>query len=628
MRFTAQFLDDLRARLPVSEVVGKRVKLRKAGREWKGLSPFNKEKTPSFFVNDQKMAWFDFSSGKNGNIFDFVMATEGLSFPEAVERLAAQAGLPLPKVSHEDEAREQRQRTLYDVLELAARFFQTSLASAKGAKARGYLSDRGIQPVTQVEFQIGYAPGDRFALKEHLGAQGVPVTDMIEAGLLVAGDDIPVPYDRFRDRIIIPIHDQRGRVIAFGGRTLSDDVQPKYLNSPDTVLFHKGSVVFNFHRARQPAHDDGSVVVVEGYMDAIAIFQAGLKCVVATMGTAFTEAQIATLWRLSSDPIVCFDADRAGVSAANRSIDRMLPALKVGRTFRFAFIQGGKDPDELIREKGIEAFRSVLGGSLPLWDVLWEREVAGTDVRTPDAQAALERRLYEIVRTITDRAVHTAYFRTCRVQLADLFWQAGKKSRRSPESGLIKRELTIPQDGIPKVLLGLLVHYPEFIEEKSDQISALHFSPRLEEFRQALYDLLILQQEISVQLIYSRLKPSFYEVLEQIHGEKTEKRPWGHRLMQMFPIVRADPPREFISQCMDHFVHILRIEEMAHDIDYLTERSSGTSAEADAASEKLLELVRDMHMQREVVHNRDVALAEEAMNIRRVWGPAEWKMAA
>ena len=507
MRFTAQFLDDLRARLPVSEVVGKRVKLRKAGREWKGLSPFNKEKTPSFFVNDQKMAWFDFSSGKNGNIFDFVMATEGLSFPEAVERLAAQAGLPLPKVSHEDEAREQRQRTLYDVLELAARFFQTSLASAKGAKARGYLSDRGIQPVTQVEFQIGYAPGDRFALKEHLGAQGVPVTDMIEAGLLVAGDDIPVPYDRFRDRIIIPIHDQRGRVIAFGGRTLSDDVQPKYLNSPDTVLFHKGSVVFNFHRARQPAHDDGSVVVVEGYMDAIAIFQAGLKCVVATMGTAFTEAQIATLWRLSSDPIVCFDADRAGVSAANRSIDRMLPALKVGRTFRFAFIQGGKDPDELIREKGIEAFRSVLGGSMPLWDVLWEREVAGTDVRTPDAQAALERRLYEIVRTITDRAVHTAYFRTCRVQLADLFWQAGKKSRRSPESGLIKRELTIPQDGIPKVLLGLLVHYPEFIEEKSDQISALHFSPRLEEFRQALYDLLILQQEISVQLIYSRLKP-------------------------------------------------------------------------------------------------------------------------
>jgi DNA primase len=346
------------------------------------------------------------------------------------------------------------------------------------------------------------------------------------------------------------------------------------------------------------------------------------------MGTAFTESQIATLWRLSNDPIVCFDADRAGISAANRSIDRILPALKVGRTFRFAFIHGGKDPDELIREKGIEAFRTVLGGSLPLWDVLWEREVAGTDVRTPDAQAALERRLNELIRTITDPAVHTAYFRTCRLQLADLFWQVGRKGRRLPDKGLVKRELTIPQEGVPKVLLGLLVHYPEFIEEKSDQISALHFSPRLEEFRQALYDLLILHTEMSVQLIYSRLKPAFYEVLEQIHGEKTEKRPWGHRLMQMFPIVRADPPREFVSDCIDHFSHILRIEQMAQDIEYLSERSSGSSAEADRASDKLLELVRDIQLQREVIHHRDVELAEEAMNIRRVWGPAEWKMAA
>src|SRR6266851_7535975 len=416
MRFPPSFLDELRARLPVSEVVGRRVKLKKAGREWKGLSPFTKEKTPSFFVNDQKMAWFDFSSGKNGNIFDFVMLTEGLTFPEAVERLAAEAGVPLPKVSPEDIAREQRQRTLYDVLELAAKFFQTSLASAKGARARGYLSDRGLQPATQVEFQMGYAPADRFALKEHLGAQGVPVSDMIEAGLLIVGQDIPVPYDRFRDRIIIPIHDQRGRVIAFGGRALDDQVQPKYLNSPDTVLFHKGSVVFNFHRARRPAHDDGSVVVVEGYMDAIAIYQAGLKCVVATMGTAFTEEQIALLWRLSDEPVVCFDADDAGINAGYRSLDRILPELRVGRTFRFAFMKGGKDPDDLIRERGLDAFTSVLSGSLPLWDVLWERETANVEVKTPDSQASLEHKLKIIVSTIKDRSVHTAYERTCRMQ--------------------------------------------------------------------------------------------------------------------------------------------------------------------------------------------------------------------
>src|SRR6516165_11218129 len=207
--FSPQFLDELRARLPVSEVVGRRVQLKKSGSEWRGLSPFNKEKTPSFFVNDQKAMWFDFSAGKNGNIFDFVMLTEGLSFPEAVERLAEQAGLPLPKFSPEDAAREERRRTLNDVVELAAQFFEASLASRAGAKARGYLSDRGIDPPTQLRFRLGYAPNERFALKEHLGKQGVSTEAMVEAGLLVAGEEIPLPYDRFRERVIFPITDLR-----------------------------------------------------------------------------------------------------------------------------------------------------------------------------------------------------------------------------------------------------------------------------------------------------------------------------------------------------------------------------------------------------------------------------------
>ena len=224
MRFSSQFLDELRARLPVSEVVGRRVKLRKTGSEWKGLSPFNKEKTPSFCVNDQKMAWFDFSSGKNGNIYDFLMLTEGLSFPEAVERLASEAGMALPKVSHEDEERDKRRRTLNDVVELAAKFFETALAGRNGAKARGYLADRGLDPATQVKFRIGYSPNERFALKEYLGGEGVPVPDMVEAGLLVSGEEIPVPYDRFRDRVMFPISDLRGRVIAFGGRVTSEGV--------------------------------------------------------------------------------------------------------------------------------------------------------------------------------------------------------------------------------------------------------------------------------------------------------------------------------------------------------------------------------------------------------------------
>src|SRR6202163_2589834 len=253
MRFPPEFLDELRARLPVSEVVGRRVKLKKAGREWKGLSPFNTEKTPSFFVNDQKLMWFDFSSGKNGNIFDFLMMTEGLPFPEAVERLAAQAGMPLPVATREDDAREQHRKTLHDVLELAAKFFEATLGGRAGAKARGYLADRGLDPAAQLKFRLGYSVFERFALKEHLGAHGIPVEDMVEAGLLVSGDDIPLPFDRFRDRVMFPITDLRGRVIAFGGRALEKDAQAKYLNSPETPLLHKGATLYNIATARQAA---------------------------------------------------------------------------------------------------------------------------------------------------------------------------------------------------------------------------------------------------------------------------------------------------------------------------------------------------------------------------------------
>src|SRR3984957_12234466 len=251
MRFTPQFLDELRARLPVSEVVGKRVKLRKAGREWKGLSPFNQEKSPSFFVNDAKAMWFDFSSGKNGNIFDFLMLTDGMSFPEAVERLAVQAGVPVPVSSPEAEAREESRKTLHDIVELAAKFFESTFASRSCARGRGYLADRCLASATQVRFRLGYAPADQYALKEHLGAAKIPVEDMIEAGLIVAGEDIPVPYDRFRDRVMFPIADWRGRVIAFGGRALEKDVSAKYLNSPETPLFHKGATLYNIASARK-----------------------------------------------------------------------------------------------------------------------------------------------------------------------------------------------------------------------------------------------------------------------------------------------------------------------------------------------------------------------------------------
>ena len=429
MRFSAQFLDELRARLPVSEVVGRRVKLKKAGREWKGLSPFNKEKTPSFFVNDQKMAWFDFSSGKNGNIFDFLMQTEGLSFPEAVERLAQQAGLPLPKVSYEDEAREQRRKTLHDVVELAAKFFEATLASRAGARARGYLADRGIDPATQVTFRIGYAPAERFALKEHLGKEGVSVEDMVSAGLLISGDDIPVPFDRFRDRVIFPISDYRGRVIAFGGRTLEKDAQPKYLNSPETPLFHKGATLYNIANARTAAHNGAPVIAVEGYVDVIALASAGFEATVAPLGTALTAEQLALCWKMVDEPVLCFDGDGAGHRAAYKAVDIALPLLKPGKSLKFATLPEGNDPDDLVRTGGREAAVELIDNARPLADVLWQRETEANPHDTPERRAALEARLREVTMTIADETVRKYYGQDFGARLRNLLSPAGAQSR-------------------------------------------------------------------------------------------------------------------------------------------------------------------------------------------------------
>src|ERR1700733_3717503 len=421
MRFPPQFLDELRARLSVSEVVGKRVKLRKAGREWKGLSPFNKEKTPSFTVNDEKGFYHDFSSGKHGSIFDFVMETEGVSFPEAVERLAEMAGVPLPAYSPEAEAREERRKTLHDIVELAAGFFQSTLASRNGARGRGYLADRGLASATQLKFRLGYAPVERYALKEHLGAAKIPVEDMIEAGLIVGGDDIPVPYDRFRDRIMFPISDWRGRVIAFGGRALEKEISAKYLNSPETPLFHKGATLYNIAAARKAAHEGARLIAVEGYVDVIAMATAGFEATVAPLGTALTAEQLALLWRLPAEPGPCFVGGEAPRPAAYRALDIALPLLKPGKSLQIATLPDGQDPDDLARSGGRDAIEDVLGAARPLAHVLWSRESEQGPFDTPERRAALEARIGEVTNTIGDESVRRYYRQDFSERLRQMF---------------------------------------------------------------------------------------------------------------------------------------------------------------------------------------------------------------
>jgi DNA primase len=515
MKFPPSFLDEIRARLPVSEVVGKRVKLRKQGREWAGLSPFTAEKTPSFFVNDQKGFYHDFSSSKHGDAFDFLMETEGLSFPEAVERLAGMAGLPMPTYSQEAQEQEKKRSSLHEVMALAARFFEAALQEKIGAKARGYLADRRLDANVQREFGLGYAPADRFALRDALAAKGVGAEDMIAGGLLVHGEDIAVPYDRFRDRVMFPIHDRSGRVIAFGGRAMEASVKPKYLNSPETELFHKGSLLFNHHRARKAAHDKDEVIVVEGYVDVIALAQVGFPQAVAPLGTALTSEQCELLWRMASEPMLCFDGDKAGQKAAFRAVDIALPLIGPGKSLRFALLPEGQDPDDLARSGGADAIAETLQAAKPLAEMLFLRETEGQVFNTPERRAALERRLRELTKAIGDETLRRHYWGDMEARLATFLGGRQLAARRPPEAriragrgpwrpnfanqgprvgfassplpsrgSLAGRPKDAPRD---IMILAIAIIHPKLLESRIEEIAALELSNQnLASFRDRL----------------------------------------------------------------------------------------------------------------------------------------------
>ena len=423
MRYPPSVLDDIRARLPVSQIVGKRVQLKRRGREFVGLSPFKSERTPSFTVNDAKGFFHCFASQEHGDIFGFVMKTEGLTFIEAIERLAGEAGVVLPKPSAEAAQQDDSRDRLIAANEEAARFFEAMLAGPRGRETREYLGKRGVPPDLAKRFRMGFAPDSRNALKDHLTSRGVAIADMITAGLLIAGDDIPTPYDRFRGRLIIPITDLRGKVIAFGGRALAADAKPKYLNSPETPLFHKGSVLFNAANARKAAHETGNIVVVEGYMDVVALAGGGIENAVAPLGTALTDNQLAMLWRMSPEPTICLDGDAAGQKAASRAADLALPQLQPERSLRFAFLPTGLDPDDLMRRNGAEAVRKVLADTSPLIDVLWRRERDLEPLDTPERKAGLERRLAELAKRIADPSVSAQYGQDLRARAKDMLWR-------------------------------------------------------------------------------------------------------------------------------------------------------------------------------------------------------------
>ena len=492
MAFPPQFLDELRARLPVSEVVGRKVRLLRKGREHSGLCPFHNEKTPSFTVNDEKGFYHCFGCGAHGSVIDFAMETEGLSFPEAVEKLAGQAGLQVPQSSPEERERAKVRSTLYDVLEQVCDWYEDQLTRPGGRQAYDYLKQRGFTDETIGRFRLGFAPDGRGKLLQAMESRGIERRQLVEAGLIKLPEGGGDPRDYFFNRVMFPITDGRDRVIAFGGRILGDG-QPKYLNSPETPLFHKGRNLYNYAMAREASKDAGTVIVAEGYTDVIALAQAGLPNAVAPLGTALTEEQIGLLWRIADEPVLCFDGDNAGERAALRAAERAMPILKPGKTLRFMGLPAGEDPDSLVGTRGADGFRHLLASARQLVDVVWQAEVSAGRHDTPERRADLERRINGRLSTIADEGVKYHYQQSMRERIRDLFFQSGrrggsKKPWKGSGPGQKSREM-LPGLGArgdlgamkslqERILVATLVNHPDLIHDSVDALNEISLQNR------------------------------------------------------------------------------------------------------------------------------------------------------
>lgn len=521
MRFSNSFMDEIRDRVNISDVIGRRVAWDKKksnapkGDYW-ACCPFHGEKSPSFHCEDRKGRYHCFGCGVSGDHFRFLTDLDGMSFPEAVQQIADMAGVSMPQPDPQAERRERERTTLQDVMEMATLFFQDQLQTAAGAKARAYLRDRGLTGRTIETFRLGYAPESRNALKEHLASKGVPKEQMEACGLVVH-ENVPVSYDRFRDRIMFPILSSREKVIAFGGRAMAADALAKYLNSNETELFHKGNVLYNFARARRATQASGTVIAVEGYMDVIALHQAGVENAVAPLGTALTENQLELLWKMTPQPVLCFDGDSAGIRAASRAADLALPHIKPGRSVSFALLPDGKDPDDLVRHEGRAPFDRVLSEAKPLSAMIWSRETASVSFDTPEKRAELQNRLQQIVAVIGDESVRRFYQQDMRDRLNSFFQPQfqrnngqggnfnrngaggrngvanGRNSQRGPvgrggvaassisdrlsQSVMVKGHQTTPALR-ESVLAITIVNHPQLLLEEYDEIAAIDYENR------------------------------------------------------------------------------------------------------------------------------------------------------
>jgi len=521
MAVPPEFIEDLRQRVPLSDVVGRRVKLIRKGRRHSGLCPFHAEKTPSFSVVDDDGFYHCFGCGVHGDAISFLREMDGLEFMEAVERLAEMAGLAVPRTVPQDPAASRQRKAALDILEETTLFFEAALRRDDGRDATRYLKQRGLDSAIVKTYRIGYSP--RMGLRAALKDKGFSDEDMLAAGVIRKSDRDGSLYDYFRDRVMFPIENRQGNVIAFGARALGD-AQPKYLNSGEGPTFSKKAVLYGWVQAREGLRRNLPLVVAEGYMDVIAIHHSGTAAAVAPLGTALTPEQIALLWKLHDEPVLCFDGDAAGQRAQTRALDRILPLLEPGRSARLAVLPEGKDPDDLIAASGPEGFRKVIGTARSLIDSLWEQVQAEFDIRQPEARAQFWQAVRGHVRSIGNNQVRSAYgdeiesrIAAMRNQIRGISSMVAPRRASRPQTGLINRH---------RAVVALLLAHPSLVSANFEALSMLDSGDQsLESLKKALIDAVIRDPDLDAEAINYHLKGlNLDDVLAAVTGDDMKAR--------------------------------------------------------------------------------------------------------
>ena len=537
MKFSKSLLDEIKSKIEISDIVGKSVALQKRGKEFIGLSPFQNEKTPSFTVNNEKQFYHCFSTNKHGDVFTFLVDVEGLSFPQAVEQLAEYAGVELRALTKKEEQKIINRKKLLSIMEIAGKYFIQNLRNDN--RPISYLNERGIGKNIIDEYHIGYAKKDFSSLNLYLSNKGFSNEDILGAGLIIESiKKRKTYYDRYRDRIIFPITNSHGKIVGFGGRVLNTEDKPKYMNSPETEIFHKGDILFNFSNIKSTTSKIDNLVIVEGYMDAISLCSFGFKNVVAPLGTAMTEKQINLAWNLTDSPIICFDGDKAGKKASERVMDLVISKLKPGKNIRFINLDDGLDPDDYVKKYGIKSFEELIKNSTQLNYQIWNNYLINSNISTPEGKADFERKLRDLLKVIKDKNIKKHYGIFFKNSLQKLFYSDNdfsipnnKKNTNAIDKLEIKNSKVGSGQSIPAGLEALLISgvliFPEIIEINIENLESLIIENKfLKQIRDKIIDSISLEESFNLENIKRIIEENYSDNLKK--ELKFSKKYWSN----------------------------------------------------------------------------------------------------